>query len=28
MVGEDVEGADNPEWENQIQELLDAEAKK
>merc|ERR1711915_356344 len=28
MVGEDVEGADNHEWENQIQELLDEEAKK
>ena len=28
MVGEDEEGADNPEWENQIQELLEAESKK
>jgi len=27
MVGEDVDGAENPEWENQIQEMLDAEAK-
>merc|ERR1719357_151696 len=25
MVGEDEEGADNPEWENQIQELLEGE---
>jgi len=31
MVGEDgdgAEGADNPEWENQIQEMLEAESKK
>jgi len=28
MVGEDVEGAENPEWENQIQEMLEAESKK
>jgi len=31
MVGEDGdggEGADNPEWENQIQEMLEAESKK
>jgi len=27
MVGGDEEGADNPEWENQIQELLEAESK-
>jgi len=28
MVGEDGDGADNPEWENQIQEMLEAESKK
>ena len=30
MVGEDGDAVDeeNPEWENQIQEMLDAEAKK
>lgn len=28
MVGEDEEGAENPEWENQIQEMLEAESKK
>ena len=31
MVGEDGEAEDNeenPEWENQIQEMLDAESKK
>ena len=26
--GEGVEEEENPEWENQIQEMLDAEAKK
>merc|ERR1712059_147830 len=30
MVGEDEDAVDeeNPEWENQIQEMLDAESKK
>jgi len=28
MVGEDEDGAENPEWENQIQEMLEAESKK
>jgi len=30
MVGDDegADGADNPEWENQIQEMLEAESKK
>ena len=26
--GDDVDTEDNPEWENQIQEMLDAESKK
>ena len=30
MVGDDEDAVDeeNPEWENQIQEMLDAESKK